>query len=107
RAVSWMSAGLDNTTPLPEPRHGGRPPSSGLAAIQVPKHRPFQGYPDARGRPLRPPGDCVRSAVGAGGGFPALIFLYDFPMWRSLACVVIIAVLSVRHSPPHKSPAYF
>src|SRR5262249_55665029 len=49
RAVSWMSAGLDHHTPLPEPRQCGRPPSSGLAAIQVPKHRPFQGRPDARG----------------------------------------------------------
>src|SRR5262249_91902 len=74
-AVCGMWAGLDHQTPLAEPRQCGRPPSSGLAAIQVPKHRPFQGRPDARGRPLRPPGDCVRSAVGAGGVFPTPIFL--------------------------------
>src|SRR6516165_8181279 len=107
RAVPWMSAGLDHHTPLPEPWQCGRPPSSGLAAIQVPKHRPFQGRPDARGRPLRPPGDCVRSAVRSGGVFPTLIFLYDFPMWRSLACVVIIAVLAVVHASAQESPAQF
>src|SRR5262249_40725362 len=105
RAVSWMSAGLNHHTPLPGPRQCGRPPSSGLAAIQVPKHRPFQGRPDARGRPLQPPGDCGRSAVRASGGFPTLIFLYDFRMWRSLACVVIIAVWGVVHARARESPA--
>src|SRR5262249_57118628 len=57
--------------------------------------------------PLRPHGDCVRSTVRAGGVFPTLIFLYDFPMWRSLAGVVIIAVLGVVHASAQESPAQF
>src|SRR5215472_14791441 len=102
-----MSAGLDHHTPLPTQRQCARQPSRALCRHSSPETPPVARAIRREGRPLRPHGDCVRSAVRAGGVFPTLIFLYDFRMWRSPACVVIIAVSAVVHASAQESPAQF
>ena len=76
---------------------------------------PFKSRNAARfkGTQTRGGGRCAARRLRAirrsrpGGVFPTLIFLYDFRMWRSLACVVIIAVLAVVHANAQESPAQF
>jgi len=76
---------------------------------------PFKSRNTARfkGTQARGGGRCAARRLRAirhsrpGGVFPTLIFLYDFRMWRSLACVVTIAVLAVVHANAQESPAQF
>src|SRR5215475_7967282 len=92
RAVSWMSAGLDHHTPLPQPRQCGRPPSRGYC----------HSSPENTARSRASRIVCRRRQA-----FLTLISVYDFRMWHRLAWVVIIAAFALEPASAQESPAQF